>query len=285
MEDLKNDFKIRGYRSCVSSAFYAVATNLRTLTLAHWRVFLILSVCISALSTWMQTIEPGAAYVGFELKRWQLMAAMTLFVVVNFVLSSALLAVINGRKLSWNVVRGLKLIPVNFVLFLIYIVLTCVCSFIYIRCNDNPAMIPLLNILAIAGLLLIVYFVIALPMAYVNMKYVMEPEVKIRKMFFRSYKTGMRSWGFIFVVVFLSSLCLGVADVAIGMPLYVMQLVYNISSIGMSVNGDNAGLPWYFMSLFFVISLCVTFVRIYLQLFLLYALYYVYQTIECKMKR
>lgn len=279
---MENDFKIRGYRSCISSAFYAVTNNLRALTLAHWRMFLLLIVCMSALDVWVQYILPGATYVGFELKRGQMMAACAFAFIVYLVVSSTLMSVINRRTLLWNVVRNIKLIPVNLLMFLVYIVLTVVCSVIYIRCSDNPTRILLFNIFALAALLLVVYFVIALPMSYVNMKYMMEPGAKMRRMFFSSYKAGMRSWGFIFVVLFLAMLCVTMAYSVICVPVLVMQLIQNISSMGMATNGDSAGLPWYFMLLYFVISLCVSFVKIYLQLFLVYAMYYVYQTIECK---
>ena len=279
-EEKKEEYRKRGYRSCVSSAMRDTLSSLHRTTKGHLLCFVVAAAAVSALYTWMLTLMPGMAYVGFEFKGMQFAVSSLLMVVLAFVVASSLFSMVNGKKVAWNIRRGLKLVPINSVFLILYVVLGAVFCFAYMFTRQNVAEIKLTTLLGLFGLALPLLLVFVLPMIYVNVKYMLEPDSRIMGIFRSSYAVGFRSWGFLFATMFLVSLCIFIADVVICLPAYLLVLIENISAYGIAAYGDSVSLPAAFYIASFFIFLFVSLVRICLQIFFTHTVSYVYQTVE-----
>ncbi len=279
-EGKKEEYRKRGYRSCVSSAMCDTVSSLRRTTKGHLLGFVVAAAAMSALYTWMLALMPGIAYVGFEFKGVQFAVSSLLMVVLALVIASSLFSIVNGRKVAWNIRRGLKLVPINFVFLILYVVLGAICCFAYMFTRQNVAEIKLTTLLGVFGLVLPLLFVFVFPMVYVNAKYMLEPDSRIMGIFRSSYAVGFRSWGFLFATMFLVSLCIFIADVVFCLPAYLLMLIENISAYGIAAHGDAVSLPVAFYVASFFIFLFVSLVRICLQIFFTHTVSYVYQTVE-----
>lgn len=280
IEENKERYKKRGYRSCVSSAMYDTITSLRGVTKRRLFCFVAVAVVMSALYTWMLTLMPGAVYVGFEFKDWQFLVCTILIVMLVFVVASSLFSILNEKRAIWNICRGLKLVLLNFFFLILYIIFCAFCCLAYMFIQQNESEIKLATLLGVFGLSLPLLFAFVLPMIYVNAKYMLEPNCRIMGIFRYAYTVGFRSWGFLFATIFLVSLCVLIADTVLCLPAYLLVLIENISAYGTAAYGDPAFLSVTFYVVSFFIFLFVSLVRICLQIFFTRTVGYVYQTVE-----
>lgn len=275
--------KLRGFRSCVSTAIRAVFGNLTELIKENWKMLLPLIVVMAALRTCFDNIMPGMMYVGFEFKGLQLMIISVLSLITYFLAYAVAYSIINKQGVVWNIKRLLWLLPVNIAFAMTFVILGIVAGLIYTYFCKNPAQIPILNIIVVFLLASPIAFIFCLPVTFVNCRYMMEPELKLRKSFGESYAAGMRNWGFIFITYFVATLCSMLICAVLCSPSIIIQTVLNVSSYGTAAYGDQSGLPLYFMPLDFIISLYSSTVYMIILLFVTFTGYYVYQTVSCRL--
>lgn len=278
-EELYNNYKKRSFRSCISSAYKSVIDNIRKTTRENWKLFLVISFALGLFQTWGLTLSSGILYTGFKFKPLPLVLYCIAIFILYLVISARAFSILNKHKLTWNTLRLLKTLPVTFVFLLCYAVVFAVTAYLYIANSNNPANIPLLNIIGIALLLLPVLYIFSLPLSFVYTKYLVEEKAKINNMFFREYMNGLRNWGFLFTTQFLGGLCIILFEATICLPDHLLTLACNISYIGTSSFEDPSGLPEYFYILTALTKTVFYFVRIYVWIFVIYIFYYSYQTI------
>ncbi len=283
-EEIKNEtgkeYRKRGYRSCVSAAIHDTANTLRHTTKRTLLCLAAAVVAMSALYTWMLTLIPGVMYVGFEFKGTQFAVCSALMAVLAFAVGASLFSAVNGKTAAWNILRGMKLIPVNLLFLILYALVGAGCCLAYLYTKQNMAEVKLTTLLEIYAMVSPLLFVFMLPMTYVNTKFMLEPETKIRKTFRRAYAAGFRSWGFTFATVFLAALCIFIADAILCLPAYISLLIENIAAYGTAAYGDATGLPTTFYAMSFAIFIFAVAVRISIQVFATHTAKYIYQTVE-----
>ena len=283
MEETK-EFKRRSYLSCISAAYRFVAGDFLNIYKSNWKIFFTFAVASGILGTWGMTLAPGATYIGIDLEPTELTLCGVLVAVLNLVLAAAAYSGINKRGNTWNIMRSLKFLPFALAFVLLYAVITAVACFMYLSQIKDPASVPLLTVLGIAGCVGLVWIFVCLPLSYVNVKYMVEPETDLTKIFGSSYVVGIRHIWFIFTTNFLAVLCACIVRLVLCLPVFVMLFALNISSFGTAAYGDESGMPGYFIPLYLLFSLVAGLVDVYIAVFVIRVNYHVYETIGSKIK-
>ena len=278
----ENKFIMRGYRSCVYSAMCEMIHSLRSTNKKNILVYSVMAVLMASLSTWMLFLTPGAMYVGTEFKGGQIVLCSTLIIAFGLIIMSFFYGKINNKGTIWSLIRCLKLIPINIVFVIVYILISIISCYVYLSFVTNAVDVKLITILGIFGVISPLLFAFMLPMVYVNTKSLMNQDCSISRSFRQSYVEGSRNWGFIFATCFLAILCYFIVDFLACIPFYIIQLIYNIAVYGEIAYNDSVGLPTYFGVMTFFMAFFSSFVRLFLFTFIVYVNYNIYQTIECR---
>ena len=116
------------------------------------------------------------------------------------------------------------------------------------------------------------------------MKYVMEPETKLRRIIFKSYATGLRHWGLVFTALFLAALCVALCALLVSIPLFIVIAADSMSVYGVNVLGDPTGLPSYFTTIQVIVFALTFFIWAYINIFTVFVCYFLYGSIETREK-
>lgn len=249
-KELISTFKDRSYRSCISDALQCTIKSAPEIIKAKWNFLIAIAILQGALFAWQLSLSPGILYVGFKFQPRPIILSCVLAVAIHIIIYSTCFSFVNERKVTWNIFRAIKTIPISSGFLFLYLVIVAAISGIYISCSKVPENIPLLNIILLATAALPILYIITIPLLYVYTRYQMEENAKLAKSFIKAYSTGFRYCGFIFTIQFLTALCLAVFELIICMPQYILIVSQNISAIGTASLNDPSGLP----SGFYIIS-------------------------------
>lgn len=129
------------------------------------------------------------------------------------------------------------------------------------------------------GLLIII--LLSLPLFHVLMKYLMEAPCSYWHTLSTSYSRGMRHWGSIFVVFFVSTLLVEIAAFIIMLPAHILNIANQQAQMGVLI-GDPLGMPSYMTPLTFITFMLCCFMEFYVSQVMLVHNYYIYGAIESK---
>lgn len=284
MNDIKHIelYKSRSYTACLTEAFNTCTHNLKTIFMHTWGFALAFaltaSLCVSA-ATGIQTNGAGAAAV----------ACFFVFTLLLIAASAALYGrattLVNGRKTGWNVKRAARLTLVALCFYVVVTILIGAAAAVVVSTQDvahNPT--AALAVSAGANALMLLVWLLALPYVYVFAKYMIEPDAKLRRLLFASYKTGLRYWGFIFTTEFLAWLCMTVCAVIIALPAVIIISAKAMSISGVNAFGDPTGLPAGFEAMQFGWFALAAFIWSYISIFSMLVGYFIYGSIETRIK-
>jgi hypothetical protein len=129
------------------------------------------------------------------------------------------------------------------------------------------------------GLLIII--LLSLPLFHVLMKYLMEAPCSYWHTLSTSYSRGMRHWGSLFVVFFVSTLLVEIAAFIIMLPAHILNIANQQAQMGVLI-GDPLGMPSYMTTLTFITFMLCCFMEFYVSQVMLVHNYYIYGAIESK---
>lgn len=282
IEGNESTLKRRSYRSCISSAYTYVKDNAWSITKQNWKIFILIAALQALVSSWALYLSPGVNYVGFDFKATSLALCFILALLSSTLLTAAVFRIINKRTFLWNIKRSLFVLIATIIFTLVCGIVLFAAIMTYILSSKAPQDIPVWHLALITLAWLPIYIILCVPNGFVFTKYMVEPEMKLRKAFLSAYGCGLRSWGFIFITLFLTILCAFLINLIVCIPDHLVDLIKNISAYGTSAYGDPSGLPSYFPVLKFATSFLAHGVGIYLSIFGTYVLYNIYQTVTLK---
>ena len=128
-------------------------------------------------------------------------------------------------------------------------------------------------------ILMMVACVVALPIVYVLTDYVLNDGKAFWRNLTTSYQTGIRHWGFIFVVQLMANLVLMIATFFTSLPASILTLANVQANLGV-LNGDPLGMPDGIMWLTAAVFVVAGFVQAYVHLSVLFPTYFMYGSIE-----
>ena len=130
-------------------------------------------------------------------------------------------------------------------------------------------------------ILCIILVILIHPLMYVLMKYVMEAPCRYWKTLSANFGCGMRHWGSLFLVFFLSSLLVQLIGLVIMLPSYILNYANQQAHQGLLI-GDPLGMPSYMTTLTFATFALCNFIEFYVCQVTLVHNYYIYGSIETK---
>jgi hypothetical protein len=267
--------KDRSSRACISAGYRLFMSNFKRIFRASWLAALVFAALVSVGGT-MMILQPQLALIVMPVT----ILIDVLFVTYGF---SALKQHQETGSIAWTVrwysfdshifFRTLVAWLCTFVISLVFgsligVVAVLLASYL----SEYTALASI----AIVSLLV---FALILPMTYTNMRYVLTDGKGYWGNLFGYYGRGMRRWGFIFLVVFMTALIGGVCYIFTSLPAIILSLAGNEANTGF-LYGDPYNMPSYIGWLSAVVFLLIGFIQAYIMLSFLFPLYYMYGSIE-----
>ncbi|MBR1547664.1 MAG: hypothetical protein IJ637_02930 [Prevotella sp.] len=302
--------KVRSYRSVIAAGFKLYTENFRRLFKASWQMVLIYAVCCGAGGTLTSIQLPEMTMalmqqmVGTEplppeaVWRYGLMVieviGLAVLSVVTMGLASA--TILNklkehretgaittpprwltaSPKLMWRTTKGIFLtllvVAVPLLLFIGFLMLADTLS-------EQYTMRHLKTVAIAMSVFTIIVALLSLPLMHVLMKYLMEAPCGYWRTLGQNYGRGMRHWGALFVVFFVSTLLVTLATLVVMLPATILNMANQQAHSGLLI-GDPLGMPTYIIPLTFVTFMLCSFIQFYMSQVTLVHNYYIYGSIE-----
>ena len=280
-------YKSRNVAKCVKAAYTLFNTNFRRIFKELWLPFLVLSLILA----W--NIKMGFTLSNMPLEVMEINPSSLVLYVVCFLLSlvayvwsfACMFNLLNVQGIKVNVIKMIKLFVVYCLTGLMIAIVLGLVIYGMIHYSQPPEIgQPLLGaaflvkMIAVVGLLILVFSLLLIPLYYVFVQYMMEDN-KLRKMFFPAMKTGFRHWGFLFVVYFVIILISIVFISVMMMPVIILTVSQALSTNSVAM-GDPSGLPSYFSWLYFITFAIIYFILLFFTTWTTFVMYYAYGSIK-----
>ncbi|MGI6232219.1 MAG: hypothetical protein ACOYJF_05125 [Prevotella sp.] len=279
-------YKIRSVKACIADAYQLFEENFKTILRRTWLPSLILSLVVGVYLCF-NTVYSAMPSAGLSVTdSIKLLAGTVVFILafygVLFFLSGRFFSMLNGQPVRFNYFRSLKLTLLG-ILIGVAIVLITMAVAIPLTKNSSPYLFA--QVLKVAGLvcLVLLIFAVALipPMSYSFMKYMMEPQTKLKSVMGSFLRRGYRRYGFLLGLLLLVALIYYVIQLIINIPVGILTFAGSINQFGID-GGDVSGLPSTFGIITFVVTTCITFISNYVGMWFLLNFYYAYGSVEAR---
>lgn len=304
--------KPRSYRGVLLAGFRLYTENFRRLFKASWQMALLYALACGAFGTLsaiklpeMTTalIQQMTLYQGIFLETLQqyvitFLEIMGLLLVAIATLALASATILNKLKehkdtgtittpphwLSASpqmMGRSLKGLFLTLLVMLLPIVLMVMAIAGAEMISHHFVLNHLITVTVTCCIGLLIIFLLELPLFYVLMKYLMEAPCGYWHTLSNSFGRGMRHWGSLFVVFFVSILLVQIVAVVIMLPAHILNIANQQAQMGVLI-GDPLGMPSYMTTLTFITFTFCCFIEFYVSQVMLVHNYYIYGAIESK---
>ena len=267
--------KDRSGRACISAGYLLYMSNFRRIFRYSWVAAVIFALTVSIGGTIM-ILRPMLA-----------LFSLLLIIIVEALFASYGFSVLKQhqqtgaisfapRWLNLDVHIFVRTLKAWLNLIVIYIVVAGIVAGISVLAVKYLSTYTAIAFICLMGLLA---FVILLPLAYTNMRYVLTDGVGYWKNLRERYGIGFRRWGFIFLVVFVTTLLISVFSLFTSLPAVILTIANQTATIGY-LTGDPLGMPSYIGWLAAVVFLLIGFIQAYVMLSFLFPIYYMYGSID-----
>ncbi|MBQ9649280.1 MAG: hypothetical protein IJV25_02550 [Prevotella sp.] len=277
MEKDKDDLllKDRSSRACISAGYRLYMSNFKRIFRASWLAALVFAALVSIGGT-MMILRPQLALI-----------ALPLTIIIDALFTSYGFSVLKQHQesgtISWAAhwysfdthvfTRTLKAWLCMIAISLIISCLIAVVSVTLINYLSTYTALATIVVIALT------VFVFILPLTYTNLRYILTDGTGYWSNLFGCYGKGMRRWGFIFLVVFMTTLIGWVFYVFTSLPAIILSMAGSEANKGF-LYGDPYNLPSYIGWLSALVFLLIGFIQAYVMLSCLFPLYYMYGSIE-----
>ena len=147
----------------------------------------------------------------------------------------------------------------------------------------QPALLHgrIITVVAVTVVYSLLITAFALPLLHVLMKYIMEAPCGYWRTLSQHYGSGLRHWGMMFLLFFVSILVIELVSLVVMMPAHILNIANQTAHTGLLL-GDPLGMPTYMTSLTFVTFTLCCFIEFYVSQVALVHNYYVYGSIEAQ---
>lgn len=267
--------KDRSGRACISAGYRLYMSNFRRIFRYSWVAAVIFALTMSVGGTIM-ILRPRLALFSFLL----IMIVEALFASYGFaVLKQHQQTGAIGYAPRWfnlNIHIFVRTLKAWLNLIVIYLVTAAIVVGVATLAFTYLSPYTALGLAFFMGLLAVV---VLLPLAYTNMRYVLTDGVGYWKDLRDRYGIGFRRWGFIFLVVFVTTLFIAVCSLITSLPAIILTIANQTATIG-HLTGDPLGMPSYIGWLAAVVFLLIGFIQAYIMLSFLFPIYYMYGSID-----
>ena len=304
--------KARSYRSVLADGYRLYNENFRKLFKASWILAIVYALCCGAFGTLtaikvpeltlalMQQLTSLQGFFAETVKTYALTIAgiIGLLLLAIAAMSMASATILNKLKehkdtgtistppywlTTSPALMGRSLKGVFLTILVLIIPMLLFVGMVAIAESVKPqALIGHLTTFIVALCIVCIIIVILVqPLMYVLMKYVMEAPCKYWKTLSANFGCGMRHWGSLFLVFFLSMLLVQLIGLVIMLPSHILSYANQQAHMGLLI-GDPLGMPSYMSTLTFATFTLCSFIEFYVSQVMLVHNYYIYGSIETK---
>lgn len=304
--------KARSYRSVLADGYRLYNENFRKLFKASWILAIVYALCCGAFGTLtaikvpeltlalMQQLSSIQGFFAETAKTYVLTIAgiIGLLLLAIAAMSMASATILNKLKehkdtgtistppywlTTSPAMMGRSLKGVFLTILVLIIPMLLFIGMVAITESVKPqALIGHLTTFIVALCIVCIIIVILVqPLMYVLMKYVMEAPCKYWKTLSANFGCGMRHWGSLFLVFFLSMLLVQLIGLVIMLPSHILSYANQQAHMGLLI-GDPLGMPSYMSTLTFATFTLCSFIEFYVSQVMLVHNYYIYGSIDTK---
>lgn len=305
-------FKARSYRSVLAAGIRLYTSNFRKFFKASWLTALLYSLVDGAASTLM-TLKIPAIFVAIMLQiqkyhgifiepllhyAWTIFAIMWFFIAAFAVMALAHGTIMNQLKehqetgsisipTSWFkpsvklMGRTLKGLFFTGFIFIGYYILEIALLAALEAIKPGIIMQAPFTVFGCITIVNTLMSLLALPLFYVLPKYVLNNDKGYWSTLASSYGCGIRHWGSLFLVFFVSILLIAIVGLVIILPANILYIANYMAQMG-QLYGDPLGMPSYMTPMTYITYVLCNFIEFYALLLLLLHSYYAYGSIEAK---
>jgi hypothetical protein len=300
-------FKNRSYRGVISAGFGLYFTHFRLFFKASWIMALLYAAVFAALGTlcviklpaisaeiMKQTVVQHQELSVATAQEYLLLGGAIIILTLLYIIVEActFATVLNKLKehqdtdtmtvpAKWfSICRKLMGRTLKGYIFSLLVILVPVLVLIGL-------IITLLKFVALAPvtltttslILAIAIILLAFPLVYVAMKYILNKGQAYFSVLSKSYGTGLRHWGHIFTTCLVAGMIISILVGLFCLPIIILTQAHVLAQEGY-LNGDPLGMPDYVNLLTIVTFFITGFILVYLYMPLLLVYYYMYGSIE-----
>lgn len=290
-------YQIRSLGGCTKAAYELFVSNIATILKQTWLPALLVAIATTA-SLYMLIFMGAESFLSPNLQ-----AIITKFaiLIVTFFCSVAffswhngiILSLITGQNRKQSIIRVAR---VNAIYVAMDILFTAVIGaiFVFISLQQPPIQAlkptetaPIVNYFTVSLLVtlatIIIFAIAVIPLLYSSVQYLVEPKQKIFSIFTHGYLTGLKRWGFLFLLTFILNIIVTIILAICYLPISILTISQYMNLLGTFI-GDANTLPTLFPVIFIATSLLVQFIIVYVATGISMVYYYAYGSIEAQNK-
>ena len=290
-------YQIRSLGGCTKAAYELFVSNIATILKQTWLPALLVAIATTA-SLYILLFTGAESFASPNLQ-----AIITKFaiLIVTFLCSVAffswhngiILSLITGQNRKQSIIRVAR---VNAIYVAMGILFTAVIGAIFVftslqqppiqalKPTDTTPIVNYFTVSLLVTLATIIIFAIAvIPLLYSSVKYLVEPKQKIFSIFTHGYLTGLKRWGFLFLLTFILNIIVTIILAICYLPISILTISQYMNLLGTFI-GDANTLPTLFPVIFIATSLLVQFIIVYVATGISMVYYYAYGSIEAQNK-
>lgn len=277
----------RTIQQCLNEGWTLLSTNLGRITKSLWWPILLMAIVFGASAPINFTLQRNMAMNNFSLVDTLMLILILVAILCTIVIFDAkTFKLLNEQTTKWCILRTAKFTALMLivVLAITFIIMTITGSLMFLVASGSIN--PVIGIVLIVGVgivMLLTMIVILSPLLYVNVKYMIEPDMKLKQTW-KFYKKGWRSLSKIFAFLLLSLLIIFIVQLIVSLPADIVMLATHFSLNGLAF-GDPDGLPSNFMLITAITSAISCIITCILRIWFIMSEYYLYASIEAKYRQ
>lgn len=272
--------KSRSHAGCISSSAKLYSDNLSTIFKKTWLITLLASICFSAISFLPTTIMPGVISPMMFLGIYA--CYLLLLVIVSSCAMAAFAKLVNGESYKHTLTKCTAVTATQLVTLIVAATAIYGSQQSLVKWTASLGAASSLVLVALGVFVVVaIFFVLLVPLAYTHTKYILENGSKYASCFGKPYSFGLKNCGYIILSVIVALLELILSIFLFSIPFIVCHFSSFADFLG-TLDGDASGLPSYFNMLVFGTNIVFCFLTYYVvySIFLLFC--FVYGNIEAK---
>lgn len=270
--------KSRSYTACIAEAYRMFFNNIRQIFRHTWLFSLICALSIALYSSlYINSVFNDEG----QIVHYDVLLSFILMVGASIAFYARVMMLVNGQTMKMNTIKGVKVTLLGIIITFILSLFIGITAY---TMGDTSLVKPeSVKIFTMALIVITVIFALmALPLVFVVMKYFIDRDSRLHKIFFASYKTGLRHWGFIFTTCLITFLLATACSLLVSMPTLIILTANSLSVAGVKLIGDPSGLPSSFCAIRFATITATSFICLYINIFTIFVYYFIYGSIDTR---
>lgn len=282
--------KNRSLGACFRDAYDLFANNLLTILRRTWLPALVLAL-VSALIVFatITPFDPMSMTPEQSLTQVRQQAALALILIatafVTIWIDTRVISLLTGRPAKDTLPRVVKATLFIVLLIVVMVIIVAGAGILPLaltgkgKAGITPDTLAYSTIISAA--LTLVFIISFIPILYSSMKYLIEPEQKVKSILGRPYLRGWRAWGYLFMIVLLMGILSGIIALLTQAPALIIQTAQTANATSM-VMGDANGITTATLILFYVVTTLCNFIWSYVFVWCTFVNYFAYGSIEAR---